>query len=62
MRELFYKQLGAIKRDMSSDVLFNINDGNKLQQNSILSQAAARFNEMPVFDEAARKLWLTIQP
>ena len=61
MRELFYKQSGFIKRDMASDILFNINNSNKLQQNNYLTQAATRFNEMPIFDEAARKLWLSIQ-
>jgi hypothetical protein len=62
MRELFYKQPGFIKRDMASDILFNLNNINKIQQNEHLIQAATRFNEMPIFDEIGRKLWLSVQP
>ena len=56
MRELFYKQRGIIKRDMSEDVLFNLFDTNMLEEKDLILFAIAKFNEANIFDNLGRQL------
>ena len=58
MRELFYKQRGFIKRDLSDDVIFNLFNSNMLQEKDFLNFAAIKFNEAPIFDFSGRKPWI----
>ncbi len=57
MRELFYKQKGRIKRDMSSDILFKLLPCNELYNNNFLNTACIKFNESNVVDFSGRKIW-----
>lgn len=62
MRELFYKKTGLIKRDMGGDVSFNILGLNELHNMNLLNHASIKFNELPIFDDSGRKIWLTTAP
>jgi hypothetical protein len=60
MREIFYKRSGLIKRDMASDVIFNIFNSNKLQEIDKLDNAALRFNDSCIFEPSGKRFWLSL--
>lgn len=57
MRELFYKQNGHIKRDMSEDITYKFMYNNELEQKNFFDFACVKFNESRIFDFSGRKLW-----
>lgn len=62
MRELIYKKTGLVKRDLASDVVFNIFINNELEENIFLKKASASFNDSPIFESSGRKIWVNLAP
>lgn len=60
MKEIFYKQKGTIKRDVSRDILFNLLYPNMLHEKKFLDYAVAHFNESKIFDFSGKKPLLKI--
>ena len=61
MREIFYKQSGQVRRDISRDILFNLLYPNMLQEKEIFDYAMAHFNEAKINDFFGKKPWLKIK-
>jgi hypothetical protein len=57
-KDIFYKQPGYIKRDLSDDILFKLFTGNMLQEKDVLNSSAVKFNESPLVDFSGRKPWI----
>lgn len=56
IRELFFKQDGLIRRDLSSEIIFKLFGSNMLYDKSMLNKAIVKFNDSPVFDLDGKKL------